>query len=218
MKVRKIMLTIMMVVSGVSLFGQINPVNNLIYQQIYQCGNYNCPSFNCFEISWDSPESSSDTLQGYNVYRDSNFWVFTQDTVIDCSGYFPCEYNDFYDSIPFWVTVKAVYNNDSVVSIANDSVYVKDLCVSVSETARDSISLFRNPVLKGDNITLLLKGYKGELCSVQVSSLKGEIIKEYRTEVMYGKVIFSSAGMPPGLYIINVRLKGKTVRKKLLVE
>jgi len=219
MRTYKLILTIWILVSSMTFFGQVNPINDLYYQQTYWYQNYNCPSFNCFEISWTQPNSSNDTLLGYNIYRNSDFWIYTEETEVTCSGYSPCEYSDFYDPWPFWITVRAVYNSDSILSIANDSVFVNDLMINIDEIKKNEITLLKNPISIGENISFLIPNSEGETCRIQVHSLNGQLIKEYEIkQVMNGIISFSTNKLTRGLYVINIKLNEKTINKKIMIK
>lgn len=214
----KLIIAILMLSATFASFGQINPINDLYYQQTYSFQNYNCPDFNCFELSWTPPDSSNDTLLGYNIYRDTELWIFTEETVIACSGAGPCGYSDFYEPVPFWITVKAVYNSDSIVSIANDSVYA-DLLIGMGEIKINEIALLKNPITIGENIQLFIPHSEAETFGIQLLSLDGQLIKEYEVrQVMGGAVNLSTKNMAQGLYLIRVQLNGKTINKKVMIK
>lgn len=205
--------------SSWSLLGQINPINDLYYQQTYWYQNYNCPCFNCFELSWTTPESSNDTLLGYNVYRNNDFWIFTSETDVTCSGYSPCDYNNFYDSIPFWITVKAVYNSDSLESIANDSVYVEHIMINIEEINSNEVAVLKNPISIGENISLLIPNSEGKNCKIQIHSLNGEVLKEYEIKSVTNSIIsFSTNKIKQGLYMISIHIKGRIITTKILIK
>jgi len=219
MRTFKLIIIILTLSSTLTSFGQINPINDLYYQQTYWFQNYNCPGFNCFELSWTAPDSSNDTLLGYNIYRNNDLWIFIKGTDVTCSGLSPCDYNDFYDPMPFWITVKAVYNSDSIVSIANDSVFLNDIMIDIDEIERNEISLLKNPISNGENISLLIPNPEGETCRIQIHSLNGQLIKEYEIkQVMDGVVNFSTKKMTQGLYLISIQLKGRTINKKIIIK
>jgi len=219
MRTFKLIITVLMLNSTLISIGQINPINNLFFQQTYWYENYNCPSFNCFELSWTAPDILTDTLLGYTIYRDNDFWIFTEETNVTCSGYSPCEYNDFYDSLPFWTTVKAVYNSDSTISIATDSVFVNDLLINIEEIESNEITLLKNPISIGENISILIPNSEGERCRIQIHSLSEQLIKEYEIKrVMDGIVNFSTKKMTLGLHVISIQLKGKTIIKKIMIK
>lgn len=219
MKTFKLIITLLMLGITSTSVGQINPINDLYYQQTYWYQNYNCPYFNCFNLSWATPDNSNDTLLGYNVYRNDTLWIFTEDNDVSCSGYEPCEYPDFYDPFPFWITVKAVYNSDSITSIANDSVSVEDILININEIKSNEITLLKNPVTIGESISILIPNSEGETCRIQIHSINGQFIKEYDIkQIMDGVVSFSTKKMTQGLYVISITLKGKTINKKIIVK
>ncbi len=219
MKALKITFTIWLFLAGASLFGQINPINELSFQQSYENGNSWCPAYNCFVISWTLPQGSTDTLLGFNVYKNSVLWVYTEYTDVGCPGYTPCLFNDFYDDIPFWITVKAVYNSDSVVSIANDSIFVNDIAIGIEAIEKSEIRLLKNPISAGENVTLLFPDCYGEKCTLRVYAVNGQLIKEYQIgKLMKDAINFSSKGMTSGLYVIDIQLEEKIIKKKIVIE
>jgi hypothetical protein len=202
-----------------TLKGQINPINNLSYQQFYDLGDFNCPAFNCFILSWQPPDSTNDTLIGYKVYRNGEFYAFSNGIVLGCSGLIPCNYNDWYSMIPFWVTVKAIYNYDSLESVVNDSVEVTDIAIYVKENEQKDFSLLKNPILPGENISLLIPNSTSEKLIVKVISPKGQILKYYEINNVSKSVIcLPTTGLEKGLYFINIEMREQKMTFKLLIE
>ncbi len=219
MKTNKFIFTLLLLTSSWTLLGQINPINDLYYQQTYWYQNYSCPYFNCFELSWSTPDSSNDTLLGYNVYRNNDFWIFTEETDVSCSGYSPCDHNDFYDPIPFWITVKAVYNIDSLESIVNDSVEVADLMINIKEINDNKVLLIKNPISIDENISLLIPNSESNNCTIKVYSINGQKIKELEFKQVTNSIIsFSTSNMTQGLHLINIQLNGETFTKKIMIK
>jgi hypothetical protein len=218
MKTFKLIFVIMMLSSSFTSMGQINPINDLYYQQTYWYQNSNCPGYNCFELSWSTPDSSNDTLLGYNIYRNNELWIFTEFTDIGCLGYSPCNYNDFFNLLPFWATVRAVYNSDSTVSIANDSVFVMDVFIGIDDIEINEITILKNPIVYGEEISLLIPNSEGEKYRIEIHSLHGQLIKEYEIQQLAGGVVnFSTKDMNQGLYVISIQLKGQMINKKILI-
>jgi hypothetical protein len=213
----KFIFTILILFSSLILTGQINPVNDLYFQQNYMNGNYNCPSFNCFELSWITPESSNDTLLGYNVYRNNYFWIFTNETIVSCAGIAPCGYSDFYDSIPFWVTVKAIYNSDSIISLANDSVYAGDLFVNVDEIEKDKlnlselISIYPNPAQK----EIFISVENG--ITIDKINIYNQLGQNVIHQISFNGSIDVSS-LLPGIYFVEVLVGDEQIRERLILR
>lgn len=219
MKTKKMTLSIMLLLSSWALFAQINPINDLYFGQYYDYGNSNCPNFNCFEITWSPPDNSTDTLMGYQLFQNNQNWVFTEYTNVSCLGYSPCEYQDFYDNMPFWLKVKAVYNSNSLLSSATDSVYVYDIMIGVDEIKNKKTKILQNPITAGANISLSIENFEGNACTINVYSLNGRNVKSIEVnKAVAGVVHFSSAGLSPGMYVIEVQTDGKSSRSKILIE
>jgi hypothetical protein len=212
----KFIFTILILFSSLILTGQINPVNDLYFQQNYMYGNYNCPYFNCFELSWITPDSSNDTLLGYNIYRNNDFWIFTNETIVSCAGIAPCGYSDFYDSIPFWVTVKAIYNSDSIISLANDSVSVGDLFVSVDKIEKegpglsDLISIYPNPAQNEIHVS---SNNRIVIDEINIYNQLGQrVIHQNRID---GSIDVSS--LFPGVYFVELIVGNEQIKEKLIL-
>jgi hypothetical protein len=219
MKGNKTLVTLLFIVSNITLLGQINPVNNLYYQQFYDYGNHNCPAFNCFVLSWQPPDSTSDTLIGYKVYRNGNYYAFLKDPGLGCGGAVPCNYNDWYSMIPFWVTVKAVYNHDSLVSGVNDSIEVSDIAIKINEIKQQKTSLLKNPIQEGENISLLIPSATPDNLTIELFSLSGQNLKCFEVKNVSKSVIYlPTTSLGKGLYFIKIEMKGWEMTLKLLIE
>ena len=217
MKTKIIALTVFLLTNSMALFAQFTPITGLNIQQNYDYGNFNCPSFTCFTLSW-GVGGSTDTLKGFNIYRNSVFWRFTND-IITCPGYSPCPYNDFYDPYPFWVTVKAVYNSDSVESIANDSIYVLGGMTNIEELKNNNSLILKNPIKTNENISILISDNDPKDYKIQVITQNGQLIKEYLMKNISNKIInISTNQMCKGIYFINVQMDKRVLTKQLIIE
>lgn len=222
MRHTSIILTMILLTSCMSIFAQLNPIKNLYFQVItYDFGNYNCPQFNCHSLTWAEPDSSStDTLIGYKIFKDNIFYKFTTLENASCEGYSPCSYLDFYDNLPFWLTVKAVYNSDSILSIADDSIHIEGFAVNVKEIKTKDIFIIENPIKLGNNISILIPNSQSNNGIIQVLSQNGQLIKEYPiTDVSNGDlVIISTSGLSKSLYLINYKTNNFSLTTKLIIE
>jgi len=209
--------TVFCLTNSKAIFAQLTPITGLNFQQNYDYGNFNCPSFTCFTLYWSSG-SSTDTLKGFKIYRDGIFWRFTN-SYISCIGISPCPYNDFYDPYPFWVTVKAVYNVDSVESIANDSIYVLGGMTNISEVNKNTSLIVKNPVKTNENISILIPNNESKNCQIKVISQNGQLIKEYSMKNISNKIInISTNQMCKGIYFINVQIDKAVLTNQLIIE
>ena len=219
MKTFTSLILMLFVLSNANSFGQINPVRNLSYQQWYDLGNFNCPGFNCFALSWQVPDSTRDTLVGYKIYRNDSFYTFVSWTGIGCSGFMPCDYNDWYSMMPFWVTVKAIYNHDSLESVARDSVEVGDFLINIKEKEKQNFSLLKNPINAGDNISIVNSSSSLENLVIQIVSLKGQTLRQFKISNSSKSVIFlPSTNLEKGLYFIDIGTKEQKIPLKLLIQ
>ena len=218
MKFTKLIILALFLQSTHYLIGQLNPINDLTYEQTYVYPNTNCPNYNCFDLDWTEPFPSNDTLIGYFVYKDNEIWIFTEETSVTCSGDIPCEYDDFFVGMPFYAKVKAVYNVDSLESIANDSVLIEDIYIDIAEHKNHDISIINNPILSGQDITLLIPNSISMAYVIKITSINGEILKEYgKLQVCNSKINLSSNGLSTGVYIIQIFGDNRVFTNKLLI-
>ena len=219
MKTKKITLTMLLLVSSIGLFAQLNPIQNLYYHMSYQLGNTFCPSYNCFTLTWEEPIASNDSVIGYNIYKNQELYRFTSASEASCSGSSPCSYPDFFDGYPFWVKIKAVYNYNNIESIANDSIPVTGVAINIDELDKTEFAVIKNPIKIGDNISLLFPYVASDICNLQVTSQSGQIIKQFVLKNVSNSIVnISSAQLTSGLYIIKVKLDKKTISIKLIIE
>jgi hypothetical protein len=211
---KKALLILSVVFGQTVLYGQINPIKNLQYEQSY-LNPSTCPEYNCFDLYWEAPDSSfSDTLMGYNVYKNGVFYAFIDRQDLNCSDGIPDCYPDWYDNYPFWVTVKSVYNSNSFTSIANDSIKVYDIAIGIDEIKTEKhFSVLPNPILEQAILHF-------------PQSLKNADLKVYDylgKEVMLHKNIsgtsfkFSKDKLPNGLYFLQVEDAEITLVQKVII-
>ncbi|MFW5805121.1 MAG: T9SS type A sorting domain-containing protein [Bacteroidales bacterium] len=202
---------------NVTLFAQLNPVNDLSFDQFYWYGS-NCPSYNCFELSWKTPDPSEDTLMAYHIYRNDEPWIYTNDTIIKCDGWIPCNYPDFYNPFPpFYVVVKAVYNRDSLESAATDTVYVEDLAIHAEQPEKEKISLLKNPVVSGEKIPILMPDVHGDF-TIQIGTMTGRIIHEYKVKNNQAEInSVPTDKLSSGCYIIILKSQKVRTFEKVIV-
>ncbi len=197
-------------------YGQLNPIKNLQFNCSYETPH------NCFELIWSQPNLSlTDTLVGYNIYRDDSLYLFTTDIGISCE---PCigdpntTYCNFmYNPAIFYTHVTAVYNTSHIESAYNDSVYNPGcgLVIGINEIVNNnSFSFFPNPfsmqtTLQTDNIlksaTLTLYNSYGQTVK-QIKNITGQTITLQRDN------------LPSGLYFLQLmQYNKKFATDKLII-
>lgn len=186
-------------------FGQLNPVKNLHYSSTYQYLNFNCPQFNCFSLTWSEPDNSTDTLNGYNVYKNDTLYarVSTPNTSLGCSGCCPssiCSFNGtWFTHLPYWITVRAVYNSDSIRSVATDSILIQSFAIGINETISERyFTISPNPFLLQTTLhtdKVLNNG------SLTVYDIFGKTVKQ--VDKLSGQtIILYRDNLPSGLYLL----------------
>jgi hypothetical protein len=215
-------LSILLVLSCHFLTAQINPINNLYFHSTYDAWNSNCPQYNCHTLSWLEPADSEDTLVGYKLFKDHVFYKFTDTKNASCNGYAPCNYLDFYDDFPFWLTVKAVYNSDSTLSIATDSILIDDLAINIEDHKKQQVSLITNPINLGDNLLISIPPQHVETESIQIISQNGQIIRQISTADLYQNqhelLIISTVGFSRGIYFLRYSSENKVKSEKIIIQ
>ncbi len=218
MKTIKLILFLTTLTIYSTLVAQFNPITNLTFEQTYSYNSY-CPSYNCFNLSWDMPESSEDNLKGFNIYKNSEFWIFTESISLSCSEGSPCEYSNIYENTPFWFSVKAVYNDDYMESEVDDSVFVEGLFTNINKIDKNEIILFKNPISKGEEIKLLTPNLESYTCTVKIYSITGQLINSNNfNQVIDNTICISTRNMTRGLYILHLISPDNNISKKLLIE
>jgi len=219
MKTKRLILATFLLLASISTFAQLNPVQNFYFQQSYQFGNSLCPEFNCYTLTWSEPAVSNNTLLGYFVYQDNIPYAFTTSTNASCNGINPCNFNDFYASVPFWISVKAVYNSDSTISEATDSVYVSSIIIGINEMKKNEFAILKNPVKINESISLFIPYCESANCLIQIISQSGQIVMEYNIANASNSIITLPGNrLSHGIYFVCLQIDKKKLSAKLVIE
>ncbi|MCK5766090.1 MAG: T9SS type A sorting domain-containing protein [Bacteroidales bacterium] len=187
-------------------FGQLNPINNLNWEHWYVCPN------NYFNLNWEPPNISQDTLMGYNVYRNNELYRFQTETILNHEEYGGNCGEDFviYNFGDFWIHVTAVYNSTYLESNYNDSAHCGGFLIGIDEMKLYQLNLFPNPAT---NI-LTIKSDNKTIDEIQVYNFTGQCVLEQRPS----NNVFDVSGLKSGMYIIECVIDNKIIRQKLLVQ
>ena len=187
-------------------FGQLNPINNLNWEHWYVCPN------NYFNLNWEPPNISQDTLMGYNVYRNNELYRFQTETILNHDEYGGNCGEDFvvYIGGDFWIHVTAVYNSTYLESDYNDSAYCGGYLIGIKEMKPYQLSLCPNPA----SHTLNIITDKKDIDEIHLYKLTGQCVL---TERPLNNVVDVS-GLKKGMYIIEVVVENQRLRRKLMVK
>lgn len=198
---KKLFLAISLNFIFVVSFGQQNPIQNL--SSSFQ---YIMP-LNCFTLSWSMPvPSSTDTLMGYNVYRNDSLYTFTTNQSI---GHNPCfgDTSSMYFSFmvyqsTFWAHVTAVYNSAHIESAYNDSSFwMGALATGLEGKSRvNEMQISPNPF---SSLTTLNFVNQCRDASLRIFNASGQMIKQINN-ISGQKATLNRENLKSGFYIIQL--------------
>ena len=186
------------------IFGQLNPITNLTWYQWYQTPH------NFFALNWESPDSTIDTLIGYNIYRNSELYRFQEDSSLyhtENGENCPENFLFYGNGDGFWMHVTAVYNSSNYESNYIDSVYSMGPLLGLEKKEILKRKVFPNPTTGKLNIDC--KAVK----TILLINQTGKIIKEYKPEPQIDISYF-----PKGVYIIEVITEQGDFVEKIILE
>lgn len=219
---KKLALTFTLILASVvAIFAQLNPVNNLEFYHEHVWPGSTCPGYNCFELSWEAPENSTqDTLVGYNIYRDSQLYRFQDYIGVACldGPPPPCPDADFIDfTAPFWMKVTAVYNSSLVESIANDSIMCMGLLINVNSIENEEIKIQNNPIYKGRDILIKFSNQITKCIEIKVINKEGQVVNNLDIKKGTGSLSIPTDKLNTGFYIIIIVMENKIITEKVIV-
>lgn len=217
---KRIALTISIVVSFIGLYGQLNPINNLTFYHWYHYQS-NCPNFNCFELNWEVPDTlTQDTLVGYNIYQGDQFWRFQDYIGAACVEALPdpCPDGDFMNIWEaYWIKVTAVYNTTLIESIVNDSAFFGGICTNINTVATENITINTNPVAKGKDIIIQFSNKLEKSLNIRVYNNDGRTVEALRITNDMNHVRISTDRFNTGIYNIVIILENEFFSRRVLI-
>jgi hypothetical protein len=193
-------------------FGQMNPVQNLNWWHAYDYPN------NFYSLSWSAPVASTDTLIGYNVYRNDVLWRFQNQTGLHCIAG-SCPDPDFLVGDGCWIKVTAVYNYNHLESVENDSIWDDGIALSVAAGKQiESVLVAPNPLEKGEILHILLnESMRNENCRLILYDNTGENVYERLISGKNLSIEMSTGDLGAGVYYLTL-LNGKSgITKKIII-
>jgi hypothetical protein len=190
--------------------GQINPIQNLSWEQWYDFPN------NFFIMAWDEPEQPHDELIGYNIYRENDFYIFIsgETSIYNVDSIYGivsnCGGDDFLlygNGGGFYAHVTAVYNPGEVESDYFETVYVGGAVVGTKDFNNQKVVLYPNPSKGIINIE------NKNLDKIVIYDLSGRIIREMKPQPQ-----IDLSNISKGVYIIKLISGTKTLVDKIILE
>jgi len=215
---KKLLLTGVFAISCLYATAQLNPVSNLVYGDAYNYPAYSsCPGYNCFKLTWEKPVlSTTDTLKGYNIYRNDVLYTFVTDTFYGCQYINVCNPTaaNWFNMMPFWITVKAVYNKDSITSIVTDSVYMGGEALGINKLNEKKLfSVSPNPF--STQTTLQTNEELKDATLIIYNSL-GQQVKQIQN-ISGSTISLQRDNLSGGLYFIRLTQSNNTIALDKLV-
>jgi len=189
--------------------GQLNPIKNLYFDCWYEM------PMNCWVLSWSQPDQSlSDTLVGYNIFRNDSLYLFTTNTSITynpCSGSPDATYAGFtyYNLGNFWIHVTAVYNSTYFQSNFNDSINNNGcgLMIGIKENYNDKLRISPNPFSLKTTLHLD-KNLKN--ATLTIFNLFGQQVSQIKN-ISGQDITLNRDNLPNGIYYIRLTYQNKII-------
>lgn len=196
--------------------GQVNPINNLKWDHTYEYPN------NCFNLSWTEPDSSlTDTLVGYNIYRDNNLYTFTTDLYHGCNpcvgvvGQAFCDFLSFQMG-QFYIHVTAVYNHNHIESIYTDSIYNEGIAIGIKDVSpNDALKI--STIIQEKSSILVELNQSVENGTLIITTITGQI-KTINLLKNQKKIEIDISDYNMGIYIITLKTNKENLSCKILIK
>lgn len=218
MKTRKFFLTLLALTSSMVILAQLNPIKNLYFHPWYEM------PYNFFQLNWHTPDSlTTDTLVGYNIYRNNVLYRFQTDSTMyhtyftgsNCPESFLG--GDGVVTPPFYIHVTAVYNSSHIESLYNDSAQCSGLALNTKEIQNNNIKIEISPNPLSDNSTITIQldhSPKDEY--LIILNEQGKVIKKMLLVSRITKINISEISINKGLYFCCIINKGQVITNKMV--
>lgn len=212
MKTIKFILTFFLLSTSLTGYSQLNPIKNLYWNHWYENPN------NFYILKWSPPDTSlTDTLVGYNIYRNNILYRFYTDTIakhiIPQDTSFGGE--DFVHTYggPFYIYVTAVYNSNHLESMYNDSALCYGAAVSLNDIKMEIIRIYPNPFTTQ---TTLQIDKELPFATIAVYNSFGQQVKQINN-ITGQSVIISRDNLPNGLYFLKLTKDNEIIDTRKIV-
>jgi hypothetical protein len=151
-------------------------------------------------LDWDIPEAEK-TIEGYNVYRDGNLIITTNETIFR-------DYNVSEGIHTYGISVQYETEESDKEEI---QVYVS--VTSIHPVSQNQVSAYPNPIEKGGLITIYWNGAKGDT-DLLFYDLSGRLIQKQTTSHTGQYTV----NLPSGMYFLKIIKEKETEILKLIVK
>mgnify|MGYP003825832629 CR=1 FL=1 len=206
MRTTKFIFTQLLLLVSLTSFSQLNSIKNLTWNHWYNYPN------NFYELKWSSPDSSlSDTLIGYNIYRNGVLYRFYQDTIaqhkIPQDTSFGGEDFVYTYGGPFYIHITAVYNFNHIESLFDDSLYCFGAALGIYDTEKRITKAFPNPFS-----TQIMLQFNDELqnATITIYNAIGQKLKVINN-ITGRSVIIERENLPCGQFLLQLTQNDKII-------
>lgn len=190
---------------------QLTPVSNLEFSHWYECPQ------NYYSLTWSCDAAESDSLIGFNIYRNSDLYLFTTEYSLYNDPYFGEDPNGpetFLNGDDFYIHVTAVYTRDSLESSYTDSVHCVGLYISVNDKMIFKPQLSPNPM--NDFVSISNLNASGKSSFLKVYNIIGEEILS--TPLSQNKNRIDCSEFESGVYLFQISSGNKMKAIKVLKQ
>jgi hypothetical protein len=107
--------------------------------------------------------------------------------------------------------------NDASTASDRFSITFEPTSLNTKEFDRQSLQLYPNPVKSGEAFVVQTGKYQGKEALVQINALNGSRV--YKNQLtLNGKTRINPGNLASGVYIVSLKGKGFSVKKKLIIE
>jgi len=187
---------------------QLHPIQNLQFDHWYVTPN------NYYNLSWETPELSADTLMGYNIYRNAELYTFQTETYHyhgEAGGNGEEGFLAIEGGGSFYIHVTAVYNSTLEESVYIDSVYCGGLATGMKELSKVELSIFPNPAT--NTLTIINP--------TDIKIIKVTLYAQTGLKILSNKAsnnLIDISDLKVGLYFVDIKTNEGYVRKKIIVQ
>lgn len=212
MKISRAILMFFLLSVSLTGYSQLNPIRNLNWQQWYDYPN------NFYRLKWSPPETSiTDTLVGYNIYRDNMLYRFYSDTI--AQHVFPEDTSfggeGFVSTFggAFYIHVTAVYGFNHLESIYDHTELCFGAAIGLSEIQTENARISPNPM---NSHTTLFVDKIMQNATITVYNAFGQQVKQ-KNNVFGQSVTLFRDDLPNGLYWVTLTQDQRIIAKEKLV-